>query len=452
MARRLKPFKARQINLSRSLTCLLAILGLILMIVAPALAQAPFVYRIAIKGPITPVTAAYLDRAITTAEEEGAVGLIVELDTPGGLGAAMEEMVKRILAARVPVVVYVSPSGGRAGSAGVFITLAAHIAAMAPNTRIGAAHPVGPEGQDLPATMAQKVTADMLASIRNLAERRGEKAKEWAEKAVRESASATEKEALELGVIDLVSPSFDALLADLDGRSVTIGGSRITLRTRGAALRDLPMTVGESFLFWLTDPNIAYILLILGINGLIFELSNPGAILPGVAGGICLLLALYSLGTLPLNYAGLALIALAFILFVLEVKVTSHGLLTAGGVIALFLGSLMLTSGAAPYFTISPLVIVTVVGSTTLFFLFVVGKAIMAQRRQAVTGREGLVGAVGLAKSPLAPDGVVMVQGELWEASSEGERIEAGERVRVIKVEGLRLTVKALSKGTGRPP
>lgn len=422
------------------------------MIVALAQAQAPFVYRIAIKGPITPVTAAYLDRAITTAEEEGAACLIVELDTPGGLGAAMEEMVKRILAARVPVVVYVSPSGGRAGSAGVFVTLAAHVAAMAPGTRIGAAHPVGIEGQDLPATMTQKVTSDMLASIRSLTERRGEKAREWAERAIRESASATDKEALELGVIDLISPSLHNLLADLDGRSLTIGGSRITLRTKGAVVRDLPMTFGENFLFWLSDPNIAYILLILGINGLIFELSNPGAILPGVAGGICLLLAFYTLGTLPLNYAGLALIAFAFILFILEVKVTSHGLLTAGGIIALLLGSLMLTSGAAPYFSISPLVITSVVALTALFFLFVVGKAIMAQRQKTVTGREGLIGATGLAKSPLAPDGVVMVQGELWEASAEGERIEAGERVRVVKVEGLRLIVKALPQGTGRPP
>jgi len=431
---------------SRRLICLLAALGLILVIVASLQAQGAFVYRITIKGPITPVTAAYLDRAITAAEEEGAVCLIVELDTPGGLSAAMEEMVKRLLASRVPVVVYVSPSGGRAGSAGVFITLAAHVAAMAPGTRIGAAHPVGVEGQDLPSTMAQKITADMLASIRSLTERRGERAREWAEKAVRESASATEKEALELGVIDLVSPSLDALLADLDGRKVIIADEQRVLRTRGVPVRDLPMTFGESFLFWLSDPNIAYILLILGINGLIFELSNPGAILPGVAGGICLILAFYTLGTLPLNYAGLALIAFAFVLFVLEVKVTSHGLLTAGGVIALFLGSLMLTSGAAPYFSISPLVIVTVVAFTALFFLFVVGKAILAQRRQAVTGREGLVGAVGLAKSPLAPDGVVLIQGELWEASAEGERVEAGERVRVVKVEGLRLIVKPYTR------
>lgn len=428
---------------------LLVLASVFLLIVNPAaparaLADGPHADRIVVNGPITPLVASYLDRAIATAEEDGAACLILELDTPGGLSNAMEDIVKHMLSARVPIVVYVAPTGGRAASAGVFITLAAHVAAMAPGTRIGAAHPVGSSGEDLPETMKEKVTADMLASARNLADRRGEKARDWAEKAVRESVSATEKEALELGVIDLISSNTAALLSDLDGRTVITAAGPVQLATRGIAIQDLPMNLAESLLYLLSDPNIAYILMILGVNGLIFELSNPGSILPGVVGGICLLLAFYTLGTLPLNYAGLALIAFAFILFVIEVKMPTHGLLTVGGIVSLFLGSLMLTSGAAPYLSISPVVIALVVGFTALFFAFVVGKAIAAQRRPAVTGGEGLMGEVGTVRKVLEPasQAVIMVQGELWKAETTGEPLAVGEHVRVVAVQGLRLTVQ----------
>jgi membrane-bound serine protease (ClpP class) len=342
----------------------------------------------------------------------------------------------------VPVVVYVSPTGGRAASAGVFITLAAHVAAMAPGTRIGAAHPVGSSGEDLPDTMMAKVTSDMLASVRNLAERRGPRARDWAESAVKESVSATEREALDLGVIDLVTADVNSLLRDLDGRTVTTAAGPIRLATAGLPVTDLPMNPAEGLLQLLSDPNIAYILMILGVNGLIFELSSPGAILPGVVGGICILLAFYTLGTLPLNYAGLALIAFAFVLFVAEVKVMSHGMLTIGGIIALVLGSLMLTSGAEPYFTISPWSILFVVVITASFFAFAVAKAIAAQRRQAVTGKEGLSGITGVVRRELAPSGMVMVQGELWEAYTLGDSLAAGERVKVLAMEGLRLRVE----------
>jgi membrane-bound serine protease (ClpP class) len=399
--------------------------------------------RVIINGAITPLTAAYLDRGIAEAESDGAACLIVEMDTPGGLSTAMDDMVKRMLAARVPIVVYVTPTGGRAASAGVFITLAAHVAAMAPGTRIGAAHPVGSGGEDLPESMSAKVTADMLASARNLAARRGAKASDWAERAVTESVSATEKEALDLGVIDLISPNTQTLLADLDGRTVTTAAGAVTLATRGLPLQDLPMNPGEAFLQMLSDPNIAYVLMILGVNGLIFELSSPGAILPGVVGGISLLLAFYTLGTLPLNYAGLALIGFAFVLFVVDIKMPTHGLLTAGGVVSLFLGSLMLTAGAAPYLSISPSVIVLTVAFTAAFFAFVVAKAILAQRRRAVTGREGVVGATGSVRQSQTIAGTVMVlvQGELWEATSS-QSLAAGDKVKVVAMDGLCLRVE----------
>jgi membrane-bound serine protease (ClpP class) len=424
--------------------CVLA--SLVLLTVSPsprqALADGPHVDRLLINGPITPLTAAYLDRGVGEAESDGAACLIIELDTPGGLSSAMDEMVKRMLAARVPIVVYVSPTGGRAASAGVFVTLAGHVAAMAPGTRIGAASPVGSSGEDLPATMQAKVTADMLASARNLAARRGAKASDWAESAVKEAVSATEKEALDLGVIDLISPSIQALLADVDGRSVATAAGTANLATRGLPVQDLPMNPGEGFLQMLSDPNIAYVLMILGVNGLIFELSNPGAILPGVVGGICLLLAFYTLGALPLNYAGLALIGFSFVLFVIDIKMPTHGLLTAGGVVSLLMGSLMLTAGAAPYLSISPWVIVLTVAVTASFFAFVVGKALLAQRRRAVTGREGVVGASGAVRQSQTIAGtlMVMVQGELWEAASS-ESLAAGDRVKVVAMDGLCLRV-----------
>ncbi len=427
----------------RLLASLVLLVGIWLVFYHLARAQtAGHVDVLTVKGPINPVVAGYIDRGIKEAERDGAVCVIIEMDTPGGLMDAMRDIVQDIVSARVPVVVYVSPPGARAASAGVFIAMASHVSAMAPNTNIGAAHPVDTSGGEIPATMNQKVTNDAVASVRSLAERRGRNA-DWAEKAVRESISSPEREALEQRVVDLVTDNLTTLLVELEGRSVTLASGAVTLHTKGAAVNRIAMTPVESFLDLISNPNIAYILMVLGVNGLIFELSNPGAILPGVVGGICLLLAFYALGTLPINYAGLALIIFAFVLFIVEVKAPTHGLLTTGGIIAMFLGSLLLISSTAPYFTISRELIAAVVGLTAAFFVFVVGAALRAQRRRVTTGREGLVGQVGVAKAALAPSGPILVDGELWEATSLSGRIEPGQRVRVVEVDGLRLKVKA---------
>ncbi|MBI5956344.1 MAG: nodulation protein NfeD [Chloroflexi bacterium] len=427
----------------RLLASLVLLVGIWLVFYHLARAQtAGHVDVLTVKGPINPVVAGYIDRGIKEAERDGAVCLIIEMDTPGGLMDAMRDIVQDIVSARVPVVVYVSPPGARAASAGVFIAMASHVSAMAPNTNIGAAHPVDTSGGEIPATMNQKVTNDAVASVRSLAERRGRNA-DWAEKAVRESISSPEREALEQRVVDLVTDNLTTLLVDLEGRSVTLASGAVALHTKGAAVNRIAMTPVESFLDLISNPNIAYILMVLGVNGLIFELSNPGAILPGVVGGICLLLAFYALGTLPINYAGLALIIFAFVLFIVEVKAPTHGLLTTGGIIAMFLGSLLLISSTAPYFTISRELIAAVVGLTAAFFVFVVGAALRAQRRRVTTGREGLVGQVGVAQAALAPSGPILIDGELWEATSLSGRIEPGQRVRVIEVDGLRLKVKA---------
>ncbi|MEW6233601.1 MAG: nodulation protein NfeD [Chloroflexota bacterium] len=427
----------------RLLASLVLLVGIWLAFYHLARAQtAVHVDVLTVKGPINPVVAGYIDRGIKEAERDDAVCVIVEMDTPGGLMDAMRDIVQDIVSARVPVVVYVSPPGARAASAGVFIAMASHVSAMAPNTNIGAAHPVDTSGGEIPATMNQKVTNDAVASVRSLAERRGRNA-DWAEKAVRESISSPEREALEQRVVDLVTDNLATLLVDLEGRSVTLASGTVALHTKGAAVNRIAMTPVESFLDLISNPNIAYILMVLGVNGLIFELSNPGAILPGVVGGICLLLAFYALGTLPINYAGLALIIFAFVLFIVEVKAPTHGLLTTGGIVAMFLGSLLLINSTAPYFTISRELIAAVVGLTAAFFVFVVGAALRAQRRRVTTGREGLVGQVGVAKAALAPSGTILVDGELWEATSLSGRIEPGQRVRVIEVDGLRLKVKA---------
>jgi len=427
----------------RLLASLVLLVGIWLAFYHLARAQAAgHVDVLTVKGPINPVVAGYIDRGIKEAEHDGAICVIIEMDTPGGLMDAMRDIVQDIVSARVPVVVYVSPPGARAASAGVFIAMASHVSAMAPNTNIGAAHPVDTSGGEIPATMNQKVTNDAVASIRSLAERRGRNA-DWAEKAVRESISAPEREALEQRVVDLATDNLTTLLVELEGRSVTLASGTVTLHTKGVAVNRIAMTPVESFLDLISNPNIAYILMVLGVNGLIFELSNPGAILPGVVGGICLLLAFYALGTLPINYAGLALIIFAFVLFIVEVKAPTHGLLTTGGIIAMLLGSLLLINSTAPYFTISRELIAAVVGLTAAFFIFVVGAALRAQRRRVTTGREGLVGQVGVAKAALAPSGTILVDGELWEATSLSGRIEPGQRVRVIEVDGLRLRVKA---------
>ncbi len=397
------------------------------------------VHLITIEGSINPVTAQFLIDAVDRAERENAEALIIKLDTPGGLMASTRSMVKRMLPAKVPLIVYVAPSGARAGSAGVFITLAGHIAAMAPGTNIGAAHPVN-MGGGMDSTMNKKVTNDAVAFIRSIAEQRG-KEPDWAEAAVRESVSITDRDALEKGVADVVARDIDELLSQLNGRKIQLPDQEVTLSFETYELIETEMTWREKILNKLSDPNIAYILLMLGFYGLLFELYNPGAVLPGIIGGICLILAFFALQTLPVNYAGLLLILFSIILFVLEIKVTSYGMLTIGGIVSLILGSIMLYKGVTvPAIKVSYNVLIPVVVLTVLFFLVVIGFGIRAQRRSPDYGKEALLGKEALALEMLNPEGLVRVEGEMWMAIADG-KVKKGEKLVVKRVQGMRLYV-----------
>ena len=397
-------------------------------------------------GIVNPTMAGFLERAVDRAEREGATALVVQLDTPGGLDSSMRQIVQRLLVARVPTIVYVAPPGGRAGSAGVYITYGAHLAAMAPNTNIGSATPVqmGEGGeQRMSDEMRAKVTNDAAAYLRSLAERRGRNA-EWAERAVRYGENVTEQEALRLGVVNVVASDLADLLRQVDGLTVETTAGPLTLQTAGAPVRRVEMSAVEAFLHAISDPTIAYILLSLGTMGLFFELSNPGSILPGVVGGIALLLGFYALGALPVNYAGLLLMGFALLLFVADLFAPTHGVLTVGGIVSFVLGSLLLfdVPEAAPWLSVSLWAIAAVSVSLALFFGFVVGAVARAQRRKAVTGREGLIGQVGRTRTFLDPRGMVWVDGALWEAESEVGPILAGEQVEVLAVAGLLLRVR----------
>ena len=398
------------------------------------------ILAVRVEGIISASTAEFMVSAIQRAQREKVEALVIELDTPGGLDVSMREILKEMLGSHTPVIVYVSPSGGRAASAGVFITMAAHIAAMAPGTNIGAAHPVNMGGEKMDKEMAKKVVNDAAAYLRSISEQRGRNAK-WAEDAVRRSVSATEKEALQLHIIDLVSPSLQDLLKQVDGRLVNTSGGKITLHTKGAPVKRLEMSFRDKVLKIISDPTIAYIFLILGFYGLFFELSNPGSILPGIVGGIFLILAFFAFQSLPVNYAGLLLILFAMILFLAEVKVASHGLLTAGGVISMILGSLMLVESPVPSLRISKVVIFVAVSVTTGFFVFVVAKGLRIQMKKPTTGREGMVGEIGVVRSRIDPEGQIAVRGEIWTATCD-QAVEAGEKVRVIGVAGLKLRVE----------
>ncbi len=396
------------------------------------------VLAIQVEGVIAPSAADYIIRAIKQADREAAQALVIELDTPGGLDLSMRSIIKEMLAAERPIVVYVSPGGARAASAGAFITLAAHVAAMAPGTNIGAAHPVN-LGGPMDKEMSKKVTNDAAAYIRTIAEQRGRNA-QWAEDAVRKSVSATEKEALKLKIIDLVADKLDDLLVALDGREVTTARGKVMLHTKGIEVKRLEMGLRDKILKVISDPTIAYILLMLGLAGLYFELSTPGAILPGVLGGIFLILAFYGFQTLPINYAGLLLILLAIILFIAEVKVVSHGMLAVGGIAAMILGSMMLIKSPEPFMRISLSAILMTTAATAAFFGFIVTMALRAQRQKTTTGAEGLIGQIGTVRTPLKPEGSVLVGGELWSAQCE-EGAEPGDKVRVLAVKGLMLFV-----------
>ncbi len=400
-----------------------------------------------LEGPISPVAANRLDKALRIATEKKAQCLIIQLDTPGGLDESMRQMVKTIMNSEIPIIVYISPKGARAASAGLFLALASHIAVMAPGTNLGAAHSVALGiGGGLSKEMEEKVVNDASAYIKSIAQERGRDAR-WAEKAVRESASLTAEEALELGIIDFIAEDMTELLEKLDGRSVQIAKTYLSLEVKGADLDYIKMTLREKILQTLADPNIAYILLMVGILGIALEFFHPGAFLPGISGAICLILSFFALQILPFSLAGLLLIILAIVLFVLEVEVPSYGALTIGGIIALTLGSLMLISPSAIYISISLKYIVTMVAVISSIFIFIISYAIKAQFRKPVTGMEGLVGSRGVAKSDISPKGKIQIHGEIWNAllEQDKEAIKKGEEVEVVKVEGMRLVVKKCS-------
>lgn len=405
------------------------------------------VHVIKLESVISPVSAEFITTSITKAEDENAECLIIELDTPGGLLESTRQITKRFLAAKIPVIVYVAPPGARAASAGVFISYAAHLVAMAPSTNIGAATPVnigGGGGPDSTSALSHKITNDAVAQVKTLAEKRGRNA-EWAEKAVREAVSITEQEALELNVINFISPSLDSLLAQIDGQEVEVADGFHTLSTSNVTIVVREMNFRYRLLEKIANPNIAYILLMFGIYGIFFELSNPGAIFPGVVGAIFLILAFFALQTLPVNYAGLLLILLALVLFIMEVKIVSYGLLTIGGVISMSLGSLMLFEQPpdifAPVISISISLVISFVLITAAFFVFAFSLAFRTHRKKVTTGTEGMVGEIGVAQTRLTPEGTIKVHGEIWKALCD-DAIKKGERVRVVSVESLSLKVR----------
>ncbi len=405
----------------------------------PVAAQHKQIFLIRIDAPITPVVAEYIVKSIDKASQAKAAAIIIQLNTPGGLVDSMQQIVMRMMASDVPTVVYVAPSGARAASAGVFITLAANIAAMAPTTHMGAAHPVTMQGK-MDKTMETKVVNDLAAFARGIAEKRGKNAK-WAEEAVRKSVSITDTEALKDRVIDLIAPDVPALVKAINGRTVDLVIGKKTLSTEGAEVKEVAMGFRYRLLEIISNPNIAYILMILGFYGLYFELSNPGAIFPGVAGAICLILAFYALHTLPINYAGLILIILGIGLFIAEAFITSHGVLGIGGTIAMLLGSVMLIDSASPVLQISWAVIIPAVALSALLFIITVTVAVRVYREKPDTGKEGLIGMQAVAKTDILKDGQVFMRGEYWGAWSD-DPIPKGEKVVVIAVEGLKVKVK----------
>jgi len=406
--------------------------------------QGEHVDLINVKGVIDPFTAQYVGRGLSIAQNDGAQCLIIQLDTPGGSDGPMRDIVQKMLNSSVPTVVYVAPAGARAGSAGVFVTMAAHVAAMAPGTNIGAAHPVDITGA-ITGTIEEKVTNDAAAYIRAIAEKRGRNA-EWAEKAVRESASITASEAMEFQVVDLIADDLTDLLDKIDGKEVSTASGPVTLKTRGAPVRTINMNFAEKFLHVIVDPNIAYLLLSIGTLALTAEFYHPGAILPGVTGAICLILAFVAFGSLPVNWGGVALIVLAVVLFIVDIKVAGF-MLSVGGVIAFVLGSLMLFSPFAPpsptmpRLTVSWPLIALMTASIASFFLFALSAGIRAQRAKPASGIKLLIGATGVAVSDLDPMGTVQVRSELWSAVAEEGTIKKGEQVTVIDAKGVRLKV-----------
>lgn len=423
----------------------LLVLGLALSLGNAVFAKGPDrgkdrVLVVRLEGAVSPISAEALENAIARAEREKYRALVVEIDTPGGLVTSMRDMVKQILPAEIPIITWVTPGGARAASAGVFVTLAGDVAAMCPGTNIGAATPVNLQGP-MDSTLSHKATNDAAAFARTVAAQRGRNV-EWAERAVREAVSVSETEAVKLGVVDFVASTMPELLAMADGRTWRRGEVTHPLRVKGLPVDRIEPGFRQRVLAILDDPNVAYILMMLGFYGVLFELQNPGAILPGVVGGICLILAFLSLSTLPINAAGIALILLGLVFFLAEVKIASHGILGAGGVLAVLLGSLILFRGGV---AVAWPVILVVTGVTALFFLFIVSAGLKAQHSAVTTGAAGLIGARGRTLARLDPAGQIEVQGEIWNAESEVP-VDAGAEVIVTQVRQLTLRVRPASQ------
>jgi len=394
-----------------------------------------------VEGTIVPVVADYIERGIEKAEDEHALACIIELDTPGGLLGSTERIVQTIMNADVPVIVYVTPQGAWAASAGTFITLAAHIAVMTPGTTIGAAHPVAAGGEEIPEEQMQKIVEFSAKWMESIAQERGRNIEE-AQLAVTESKSFTDVNALEANIIDFRAGNLDELIALINGWEVTLAnGLEVTLDTSSYATTRNDMSLIEGFLHAISDPNIAYILLSLGSIGIIAEIYSPGTFFPGIIGAISLLLAFYSLGVLDANLGGLLLILLAFGLFVGEVLTSTFGIFTAGGITALVLGSLILFPESGALFQVNPWLIAAVAIIVAAVFAFVITRIVRAHRRQAYTGREELVGKTAVAKSALDPEGIVLFKGERWTAVAEKGKVKSGEEVTITKVDGLKLYV-----------
>jgi membrane-bound serine protease (ClpP class) len=420
----------------------LALLVLLLVQTGPGMAseKAPVFDMITVSSAITPPVAEHILQAIQEADRNRRAGLIVLLDTPGGLDLAMRDIAKGILNAPLPVLIFVYPSGARAASAGVIITVAAHVAAMAPGTNIGAAHPVaigfGGGGDK---TMMEKVENDAAAYVRGIAKKR-ERGEDWVEKAVRKSESITAEEALKQRVIDYIATDVNHLLSQAEGKEILVGEKKQVLRTAGAVVQEKKMGLRHRVLAALSDPNIAYILFLVGLAGLYFEFSHPGAILPGVVGGISLILSFFAMQTLPVNYAGVALIVFAIVLFIAEALVVSHGVLTVGGIVSLAAGSLLFFDSPDPALRVSFRVMIPTLIVISLFFVAVITLVVKAQLRRRSIGKEGMIGMVGRAVTDIEGEGKVFVNGEYWEAHSD-RPIRAGAAVVVKGIQGLRIEV-----------
>jgi len=409
-----------------------------------ALAAKGDIYIVKVADAISPGVAEFIESSLEKAQEEEAACIIIELDTPGGLAESMRLIVQNILASKVPGVVYVAPSGARAASAGVMITMAADVAAMAPGTNIGAAHPVGAGGKEIGGTMSEKVVNDMVAQAKSVAKERGRN-QEWVEQAIRESVSITETEALKENVIDLIAKNTDDLIRQLNGRKIKDKG---VLSLDKAHKVFIEPGLRTKILRTISNPNIAYILLMIGFAGLYFELSHPGAIFPGVIGGIALILAFFALQTLPVNYAGILLILLAIVFFIMEMKIASYGLLSVAGIVSLLLGSLMMFKDTGPGMKLSLKVLLPTIVLISGFFVFVAGLVFRAQMAKPRTGTRGLVGEIGVVKKALMPEGKVFVHGELWNAKAE-KAIDENAKVRVVNVVDLMLEVEPFEERSG---